>query len=1337
MKEDTFTHSFERDLSKFPLGPNNKRDEVSLLNSASFSYLDKFLFTGYKRPLEHTDVWELPKGESVDVVYPDYEAAFNKSAKNAGSDENKRNRVLLWTIHHSQKHGKLYWIGIYVLIRIICQFMDTFLLYSLLKYVEESHKYELDDPLQPSWYIGYLYSFGLFLNTIIASFCNQQAYLGNTDILVRLTGCTQHMLFKKLIKLSPESLQMHETGEIVNLCSVDAFKISEVVHVVHSLWSIPTVVIVAMILNIFYFGWATLAGVGAILIVLPCTAYIAKKLAHTEELINDVKDERVKYVNEILVGIRVIKYLCWEDNKKEQVMDARRREMSLLKKSVLLKSLEIFSVSAVSIVGSAATFLTYALSDGGDFGAAKVFTSITIFSLMVEPLFEFSWMISNAINCYTSAKRISKFMFAQEIIEEPHVVDNNEVITSEGLNTQEVDTDNLLDNSSRVEIDSVDRLERTVMKQKDQCVVFRNATFGYGDTSVLFDVDLKIKQGEFICVIGRVGSGKSTLLNSIFGDSRRQSGRLNVCGTLSYCNEKPWIINASIRDNILFGSVYIQSRYEHILRVCQLETDLKRLPNSDLTEVGENGVNLSPGQQHRISLARAAYSTSASITLLDSTLNAVDNTVQSAITKQCLVDFLHNQEKRTVILVTHSLGVCQFADRIVVLDNGRVSKIVQDYREIKQELEQEGKESIDNEARPDDENNEVPKEINQEKGKIVQDEDRQTGTISSGVVLSYLKGYGFLYLFVCVFLGVVARFVDQGRSIWLTEWSNSKDAGENAMYYLGIYSGLGGLWLILMFINIMGFGLGNLQSTNQLHSKMLDRILHARMSFFDSNPVGRILNRFTQDLFTIDYHLMQNTFFLFVEILSIVGCLLVISYVSPWFLLFVAPITIIFYFIQTFYRNTSREMRRLESVSRSPLLSHVAECARGVSTIRAYGIQKLFTSQNKLREDYYCKHYSHRYLVNRWLGIRIELVSSIVILISTFLAVYARHSLQPSLIALSVTFSLQVTFITLFVVRLMVDLESNLTSCERITNYATETPVEPVVVRDPNDVEKYYSDQATQPDQNELLKYSLSSIPEDWPQFGCITFNKVTASYRPGKDNPVLKGIELNIKTGEKIGIVGRTGAGKSTMLLTLFRFLECSSGNIEIDDLNIAHIPLKQLRSRITIIPQIPVLFSGTIRSNIDVFNEYPDQMIWNVLDRVCMKHKIENMPLKLSEPVAEQGANFSLGEQALISLSRSLLKRNKIVVFDEATANVDYESDQLIQKTIRREFDDCTTITIAHRLDTIIDSDRVVVLDAGVVVECDTPSSLLNNSESLFYKLARENGQEYFNKLKSGASK
>jgi ABC-type multidrug transport system fused ATPase/permease subunit len=939
-------------------------------------------------------------------------------------------------------------------------------------------------------------------------------------------------------------------------------------------------------------------------------------------------------------------------------------------------------------------------------------------------------------------------LLEEEVAEAPHMKYKRPQTPIAPQDRTENDDTSLLGSnalqSQQQDIDEQITIEQEEEAQQNLSIVFRNASFSYdSQKNVLTDVNLQVKQGEFICIVGRVGCGKSSILSALFGEAERTEGYVSVRGKLSYCCEKPWIINATIRENILFGSEFNETRYNEVVDICQLGVDMKRLPKQDLTEVGENGVNLSPGQQHRISLARAVYAPRATITLLDSTLNAVDNTVQANILQDCIVDYMKVREQRTVVLVTHSLRACEFADRIVLVEDGRISKIVNDWKDIRSEWEQITRdyEEVESPTSPQESvqslvSPQAQEEKSESDGKLVEEEEREVGSIKMAVLYKYFAAYGIPILISCALTGVLHKVLQQGQSVWLSVWSGAADKDTRSTYYLQIYVYIGLASLVFIFLESIAFSFGNLKSTNTLHANMLDRILRARMSFFDSNPIGRILNRFTSDQFTIDYRLMYTIGWLFNEVLNCIGVVIVISYVTPWFMILIIPLMIVYYIIQMFYRATSREVRRLESISRSPLFSHVAASIRGISTIRAYACDPLLHAENKLRNDYFIRHYILRWTINRWLGIRIELIGAVIVLASSLFAVLGRFTLDPALVGLSISFSLQITIGFLMIVRLVVDAESNLTSCERIIHYGTEIPIEPPVVPDPSLVQEFYTESGKQPKDAELLKHAILP-PSDWPQFGSIEFENVTVSYRPGIDRPVLNKVNLSVKEGEKIGIIGRTGAGKSTMLLTLFRFLECSEGCIKIDDFDIARVPLPDLRKHITIIPQTPVLFSGTIRSNIDVFDEFDDHQIWSALERVHIKDKIEKLSLQLLEPVSEGGSNFSIGEQALISLSRSLLYRNKIIVFDEATAHVDHHSDQLIQETIRKEFADCTTLTIAHRLDTIVDSDRVIVLDRGEVVEQGAPKVLLENTSGYFYSLVAENGDDYLRRLKDKAKK
>jgi ATP-binding cassette subfamily C (CFTR/MRP) protein 1 len=572
------------------------------------------------------------------------------------------------------------------------------------------------------------------------------------------------------------------------------------------------------------------------------------------------------------------------------------------------------------------------------------------------------------------------------------------------------------------------------------------------------------------------------------------------------------------------------------------------------------------------------------------------------------------------------------------------------------------------------------------------------------VYAHYLRNIGIFLSGATIVFNMIFQGFSIGSNVWLAEWSNdmsmygNETDGSKQNLYLGVYGALGAGQVIAVLIASLYLAVGTLQAAKHLHSQMLSHVLMNPLSFFDTTPTGRILNRFNKDIDTLDNTIPYNIRAWLNCLLSVIATLVVISYSTPIFIFVIVPIGIVYYFIQQFYVATSRQLKRLESVSRSPIYSHFGESIQGAPTIRAYNVQKRFTQESEEKVDFNQVCYCPSIISNRWLAIRLEMVGNFIIFFASLFAVLRRDTMSPGLVGLSVSYALQITQTLNWLVRMSSDVETNIVAVERIKEYS-ETEQEA-----PWDVP------TNQPLSN-------------WPDNGQVDFKDYQVRYREGLDL-VLRGISFSVKGGEKVGIVGRTGAGKSSLTLSLFRIIEAAGGQILIDGVDISELGLHALRSRLTIIPQDPVLFSGTLRVNLDPFDRHSDVEIWLALEHAHLKAFVKGLPDALEHPVSEGGENLSVGQRQLICLARALLRKTKVLILDEATAAVDLETDDLIQTTIRSEFKDCTVLTIAHRLNTIMDSNRVIVLDGGMLVEYDTPEALLQNKASIFHSMAKDAG-------------
>nr|CAG4708823.1 unnamed protein product [Naegleria fowleri] len=1154
----------------------------------------------------------------------------------------------------------------------------------------------------------------LIILNIISLICLQHYYYSNCKLWLSIRGSLQASIFQKLTRITPTNRSKFQSGEVTNLFTTDSNRLSGMTIDMHELWIIPLSVLLGMAIVFMFFGYSSLVGFVAMLAMSPLLALLARWLSKIETTVSSFRDERVKTMSEILNGIRIVKFFAMEDGMKDKVHASRSKEYNGLQKGGIVRNLQQLVSVFVSIAGSSVTFICYHYF-GGELTISSMFTCLVLFENIRNPLFHYPTFLSLAVSSYVSAKRIGDFLYADELSHLPH--DHNNV--------------------AKLQMDGHDSTSSDI--GENIAIQFKNTTITWNDESdaVLKNINLTLKKGKLYCIIGHTGVGKSSLFSTIYGDTIIKEGSLTIHpnSKIALSDENPWMINGSVRDNIIFDKrlPFDNERYQQILDVCQLREDLEEFQNYDMSEIGYSGINLSLGQKHRISLARACYS-NADIILMDSSLNSIDARLCKKIFKECIQGYLKD---RTRVLITHSLQLLEMADEVIVLDKGTVaaqgplsdvtihaydfSKLIRENDDSTDQQKTQVPEKITPAAatcnKTPSSHNDYP--CSSSKGKLVSIEEKHSGDISWKVVFNYLKEFGLIVLIICATTSLLAIGSKLASSLWIS-LMNMDAFNMSISSYVWIYFSIGIIDALIITVRGSIYAFAALKSSNRIHDKMLHGVLRAPILFFDQNPVGRILNRFTQDLNVTDSEMLFtlangiNTF------LNIIMTLVLIAIITPLFLLVVFPVAIAFYIIQAYYRTTSRDIRRLESISKSPVLSHFSSCLNGINTIKALLIHEQIFEENFMKIDFTSKHSHYRYLINRWLGVRIQFVAQVVIFFTAAFSILARHItpyVSPAFLALSITYSLQLTEHFTLMVRLFVDLESSLTSVERILHYC-------------HGIER---------EAPELLEGD--PISTQWPTQGHVKIQNLSVKYRNDLD-PVLKSISLDIRPGTKLGLVGRIhihnnlgcnelGSGKSSLLITLFRFLETFQGSIWIDGVDISQMGLKTLRKSLLIIPQQPVLFSGTLRYNLDIFNEFEDYEIWNALERVQLKEKVKQFSLQLNEIVSENGSNFSIGERQLLSLCRCILRKAKIIIFDESTAFVDHKSDALVQKIIREEFKDSTIITVAHRLDTIIDSDAIAVMRNGEIIEHGTPTELLENPQSHFSKLVSETGHNYASHL------
>lgn len=1154
------------------------------------------------------------------------------------------------------------------------------------------------DSNDPIWK-GFVLAVGLLVTKIFSIFILSQFERLNMTTCMQMKYALIGAIYKKSLKLSSEAKQRFTTGEIVNLMSVDCERIDERLQVLWILLSSPLQISIALYFLYNILGVSAFAGLAIIIGFIPINLLVTKYMEAFALAQMKVKDHRLNIFGEVLNGIKVLKLYAWEGSFEDKIKNIRQKEMTLLKKSSLFLSALWFIWTMSPFVVMLASFATYVLTTGKVLDAQTAFVAQSLFNMMRVPMNLLPEMFINLAECYVSLKRLKTY-----------------------FNAEEIDPNNVLHGTF-----------------EGNPVVIENGTFSwkkYGE-NILQGIDISVQEGSLVAVVGQVGSGKSSLLSCILGDMNKRSGNVYVKGSIAYVPQEAWIQNATIKDNILFGSPYVKQKYKKVLEACQLLHDFEILPAGDLTEIGEKGINLSGGQKQRVSLARAVYA-DADIYLLDSPLSAVDANVG----KEIFENILSSNgilKRKTRIWVTNAIQWLPRVDSVIVLSQGYITD-VDTYEKL---INKEGKfsEFLNTyKFHQSESNNEeqvvaqipvdklgrqisVLSDISESSilshrssknadfiGRYLTEEEyKAEGSVKMKIYFSYLSAMGLGFTALMLIGETLFQASDIGSSLLLTKWTddpflsnssnlNTSEYSDLTNDYLSGYSlfGLSQAIFILLFTFTGAFAY--VRAAFRLHNNMLYSVLRTPLSFFDTTPMGRITNRFSQDIDIIDNALRNEMNTLFHTVSRILGSVIIIAYSIPVFTGFVIPLVVCYIALLYFYIPTARELERTNSVTRSPIFNHFSETLSGTASIRAYGATERFIQQSQKRVNDNIKPFYCLVLANEWLALRIQLLSSVMVFSACAAGIMSRGSLNGSLLGMSINYAFEITQILNWLLSVIVQFQTSFISVERVNEFC------------------HLKSEASWNIDNE-------DIDQNWPRTGNVEFNDYRTRYRPGLDL-VLKGINCYIPSGEKVGVVGRTGAGKSSLTLALFRIIEAADGSILIDGQNIADMGLHDLRSKLTIFPQDPVLFSGSLRSNLDPFQVYSDSDIWKALKHAHLTDYVHRHAAGLQYECGENGQNLSMGQKQLVCLARALLHKTKLLVLDEATAAVDLETDALIQQTIRKEFSNCTILTIAHRLNTILDYDRIMVLDHGSIVEFDSPQNLLKNQGSRFFQMAQDAG-------------
>ncbi|XP_068086381.1 ATP-binding cassette subfamily C member 4-like [Anabrus simplex] len=1304
---------------------------------------------GYSKELDVDDLYAPLNHDTSKILGDRLERQWEKQVEEAKRGK-KPSLVAAILRAFSREYGKLAFI--IVITEIIIRLGQPILLGQLLAYFKPSSRGDKNE--------AYTYAGCIVLLTVLNVVLYNHYVFGvfHTGKRIRAACCS--LIYRKSLRLSRTALGETAAGHMVNLLSNDVSRFDLVSNYLHYMWSSPIVAVIITYLMWVQIGWSCFVGIAAVFVVVPLQAYAGKLSAIFRRKTAFKTDERIRLMDEILSGIQVIKMYAWEKPFTKLLILARRAEIKVVTKTSYIRGIFMTFGLCTTRIALFCTLITMVMS-GQELAVDKIFVVQSYFNILSQTMsMMFVRGVAEIAEALVSVKRLQDFMLREEfsIVDSPLEVQKRPstppTIAMEDKN---------MSNGTLV------KLEKRGSGDGDGMVVLEKATAKWTNNSMdntLIGIDLKAPRGKLVIVIGQVGAGKSSLLQVILGELPVASGSIAVRGKVSYACQDPWVFAATVRQNITFGREYDESRYKEVVRVCALQRDFEQFPRGDLTVIGERGSSLSGGQKARINLARAVYN-DADIYLLDDPLSAVDTHVGKHLLEECINTYLAN---KTRILVTHQLQFLSEADHIVILNNGVVemqgsfqelaSKV--DYSELVglskgTELANEALEEqtegdwqrmpiynmlrkISVKSRSSSKDLSEGQTTNEKK-----DEKAATTNLAeasskgkSGVKSLYVEyfhaGTNYFVMFLVALLFLMAQGCASGVDYFVSYWTNIEemrkqdntdmdllmsviplyddrndtvvpmlmnDVKHHDMFstytYIYIYTGIIVSLFVIAITRSLTFCKVCMKCSEHLHHLMFHSMIRTRMRFFDTNPSGRILNRFSKDIGSIDELLPKAILDATQIIMMMVGCIVLAVVVNYLFVLPVLLLSVAFWFLRRVYLKTSKNIKRVEGITKSPVFTHLHATLQGLATIRAYGAQGILRDEFDKHQDL---HSSACYMFNATataFGFALDILSLFYIACVTFSFLLFEGSLGGE-VGLAITQSMALTGMIQWGMRQSAEIANQMMAVERILEYAA-------LEAEPN-----------------LESPPAEKPPAGWPSAGKIQFVNVFLKYVL-TEKPVLEDLNILIKPTEKVGIVGRTGAGKSSLISALFR-LAWVEGRVLIDELDTKHIGLQELRSRISIIPQDPVLFSGTMRKNLDPFEEFPDNILWKAIEEVELKDALHESH-GLESRVAEGGSNFSVGQRQLVCLARAILRNNKILMLDEATANVDPQTDGLIQSTIRRKFKACTVLTVAHRLNTIMDSDKVLVMERGRMVEFDHPHILLKDSNGYFYGMVQQTGK------------
>uniref|UniRef100_A0A5S6R3S5 Uncharacterized protein n=1 Tax=Trichuris muris TaxID=70415 RepID=A0A5S6R3S5_TRIMR len=1304
----------------------NPEGRASLPSRLLFWFITPLIRLGYKRPLELEDLYEvLPENDAASLT-DNLTKHWKVELENAKSSG--RPPKLLRAVYAMEKR-RFWTLGWMLLAEEIVRVLQPFFMGRVIRFFHADGGQTLATTC--------IFAAALSLCSFFFAMCHHRYFYRMQAIGMQMRIACSGLIYAKLLTIDSAALRRVTVGHVVNLISNDVSRCDQVVLFLHYFWAAPFSLIALMIILYFEMSSSCFAGFGVLLIMIPIQVGIGRRMGNYRRKVAAKSDKRIGIMNEILNAVRVIKMYAWEYPFMSLVREARAEEMQQLRRHALCQAIVIGSyyvTGRIALLGALAAYVltNKAITSEVVFVGAAMFNAARLTLSLYLP-----FAVQNFLELSVTLNRIQKFLLLPDKAESCAQITND-------LNE----------------------------KQKPGMVSMKSVSASW-DQDVkdhIVSVTFTVHPGQFLAIVGPLGSGKSMVLQTILREVVHNKGEVVVTGLVAYVPQEAWLFPGTIRQNVLFGMEMDVDRYRNALNVSSLVRDLSRLPRGDLTLIGDKGTTLSGGQKARINLARAVYR-DADIYLLDDPLSAVDTAVGKSIFESCLLGHLKD---KTRILVTHQLQYLKSADSILVLKEGvqvgygtyeQLVTTGDQFTHILRETElsyhgmvhtaseslsegNEENEELDNfEILPDqshfternapvayfrhsgvigkgEESHKLlePKVQFQEANNAVNGVlpsaghdgafsvfDEYTGSkgVSYKTYLTYLRQIGHPCILLALFsMAVLVQGFYTFCDWWLRQWSNEEDihafiqmypmnvtiaddkkkglsffTGYDSVKHLKIWAGMVTSLLLISVLQAIILRFSLLRAAFRLHSRMFQHVIRSSIVFFDCNPIGRILNRFSKDTNVMDELLAFVFFDFFLGSLVLISYILVNGLLNPWLFLVLAPLLLAFGFLRNYYMRSARALKRLEAAVRSPLYSHFSATINGLAVIRAFNVEQKVDNNYLYHQNVHSTTWSAFLATSRLFSVCVDCLSAVYVTLVAFVSILTASDAvaEPGTVGLSLFYASSLTGFLQFMLRQSTEVENMMVSVERIIEYG--------------------------------------KLPEE---------ASLNVSLRYTADSPyILRNLSFTLKPGEKLGLVGRTGAGKSSVITALFRLVE-PEGHIYIDDFDISTIGLHELRKKISIIPQDPILFLGSLRQNLDPFTEYSDAEIWNALEQVRLKSVVTSLNNGLEAHTHEGGQNFSVGQRQLICLARALLRKNKILVLDEATANVDLNTDALIQETIRVEFKECSVLTIAHRLNTVMDCDRVIVLHEGQLVEYDEPAILLRHSNSMFAELVSETGPE-----------